>query len=401
MQENRKLRATYKFVEMSMASPQSSAASVAAPLRSTSIHHLHVAGEVCPVCDQPIPHDRAEEVGERLEARECEQSAAISAQLRETFDTEKAEAVERVRLETAEKVAAAREEARRAAEAQSKAHIDTAEQARAAAQEALRLKTEEAEEAKAGAETAQAALQKAEAEAVQKGAAIRSEATRIASEAAAAKIAEAEASKARTEQANAALQDQLDVVKRDSQATLEKVKAEAAARMRKRRFKSSSRLRIVMLATTASRMASSTKWAMIEVQSSLALPDGTRDVNFAGRSTWAFSGRAREGNEAKAPSSQRSLIGSVAAVAEQSKLHGGVRHRQRQRRLVGGDDIDFERLSRAVYVSERYSSFHDRCSQNQSLKCDRRQPCCWSGTSAPDGAIACVRRSRRTENAID
>ncbi|WP_316189820.1 MULTISPECIES: DUF2130 domain-containing protein [unclassified Bradyrhizobium] len=211
-----------------MASPQSSAASVAAPLSATSIH-LHVAGEVCPVCDQPIPHDRAEEVAERLEAREREQSAAISARLQEKFNAEKAEAIERVRLETAEKVATAREEARLAAEAQSKVHIDTADQARAAAQEALRLKTEEAEEAKAGAETAQAALQKAKAEAAEKEAAIRSEATRIASEAAAGKIAEAEASKATTEQANAALQDQLDVVKRDSQATLEKVKAEAAA----------------------------------------------------------------------------------------------------------------------------------------------------------------------------
>ncbi|MBG0808418.1 hypothetical protein IY145_03425 [Methylosinus sp. H3A] len=55
-------------------------------------------------------------------------------------------------------------------------------------------------------------------------------------------------------------------------------------------------------------------------------------------------------------------------MAEQSKLHGGVRHRQRQGRLVGGDDIDFERLSRAVYVSESYSSFHDRFSQNELLK---------------------------------
>jgi hypothetical protein len=82
-------------------------------------------------------------------------------------------------------------------------------------------------------------------------------------------------------------------------------------------------------------------------------------------------------------------------------LHGRVRHRQRQRRLVGGDDIDFERLSRAVYVSESYSSFHDRCSQNEFLKLINVSRAASRETSAPDGASAMRRRSRRTENAID
>jgi len=224
-----------------MASPLSS---IASPLRSTPVSHLHLAGDVCPLCDQPIPHDRADEIAERLEAREREQFTAISARLQERFETEKAEALERARLEAAEKIAAAREEARLAAEAQSKTQIDQAEQARAAAQEALRLKTEEAEAARAGAEAAQAvlrgqleevkrdseaALEKVKAEAAANEAAIRTEAARVANEAAAARIAEAEGQKATAEQVSLVLQGQLDEVKRASQAALEKVKAEAAA----------------------------------------------------------------------------------------------------------------------------------------------------------------------------
>jgi hypothetical protein len=82
-------------------------------------------------------------------------------------------------------------------------------------------------------------------------------------------------------------------------------------------------------------------------------------------------------------------------------LHGCVRHRQCQRRLVGGADIDFERLSWAVYVSESYSSFHDRCSQNEFLKLINVNRAAGQETLAPDGASAMRRRSQRIENAID
>jgi hypothetical protein len=124
-------------------------------------------------------------------------------------------------------------------------------------------------------------------------------------------------------------------------------------------------------------------------------------MNFAGRFTRAFSGLDSKRNKAEASAAQRSSIGSVAAVAEQSKLHGGVRHRQRQRHLVGGDDIDLERLSRAVNVSEFYSSFHVRCSQNEFLKLINVNRAAGHETSAPDGASEMSRRSPRTENAID
>jgi len=68
--------------------------------------------DVCPLCDQRIPHDRADEIAERLKARDLEQSTAISIRLQEKFETEKTQAIERVQLESVEKVAAAREEVR-------------------------------------------------------------------------------------------------------------------------------------------------------------------------------------------------------------------------------------------------------------------------------------------------
>ena len=217
-----------------MASPHSSVAPMAAPLRSNPVHHLHLVDDVCPLCDQPIPHDRAHEIAERLEAQEREQSVAISARLQERFETEKAEALERARLEAAAKVTAAREEARLAAVSQ----IDEAEQARVAAQEALLSKTEAAEAAQAALRgelervkrDSQAALEKIEAEATANEATICAEAARVANEAAAAKIAEAEGQKAAAEQAGAALQAKLKETQRTGEQALAQAKGEAAAR---------------------------------------------------------------------------------------------------------------------------------------------------------------------------
>ncbi len=225
-----------------MASPQSS---VASTLRSNPIHHLHPVGDTCPVCDQPIPHERADEIAERLQAREQEQSATITARLQETFDTEKTEALERARLEAEEKIVAAREEARLAAEVQSRAQIDLAEQARVAAQAALQAKTEEADTEKANAEAAKAALQvqiddvtreaaaaveQVKSDATAREEAIRVEVAQVAADAAAARIAEAEAQKVEAEEAGAALRAELADTKLTSQQALEQAQAQAVAR---------------------------------------------------------------------------------------------------------------------------------------------------------------------------
>src|SRR5260370_41748024 len=95
-----------------MATPQTS---VASTVRSNPIHHLHPVDDVCPVCEQPIPHDRADEIAERLQAREQAQSATITARLQERFDTEKTEALERARRAAAQESTAARDQARLAA----------------------------------------------------------------------------------------------------------------------------------------------------------------------------------------------------------------------------------------------------------------------------------------------
>ncbi len=225
-----------------MASPQPSVASTP---RSNPIHHLHPVGDTCPVCEQPIPHDRADEIAERLQAREQEQSAALTARLQEKFDTEKTEALERARLEADQKIVAAREEARLAAEVQSKAQIDSAEQASAAAQAALHAKTEEAETEKANAAAAQAALlgqvdevkreaatavEKVRADAAAQAEAIRADAARVATEAAAARIAEVEAQKVAADEAGAALKAEMEEARLNSERALEQAQAQAAAR---------------------------------------------------------------------------------------------------------------------------------------------------------------------------
>lgn len=229
-------------MEAALANPQTS---VAPTVRSNPVHHLHPVDDVCPVCEQPIPHDRADEVAERLLAREQAQSHAITAQLQQKFDTEKAEALEGARLEAEQKIFEAREQARLAAELQSKAQVDAAEAARIAAQEALQTKTAEAATEKTNAEAAKAALQaqleqlqrestaaieKVKADAATQEDEIRSEATRIATEAAANRLAEVEAQKVIAENAGEALKVELAQAKLTSERALVEAQAKAAVR---------------------------------------------------------------------------------------------------------------------------------------------------------------------------
>lgn len=225
-----------------MASPQSS---VASSLRPSPVHHLHPVDDVCPVCEQSIPHDRADEIAERLEAREREQSAAITSQLQERFDTEKAEALERARLEADQKIDTARQEARLTAEAQAKTLIDSAEAARVAAQETLERTTQQIDAERASAEAAKtallgqiedvtrqsaAALEAVKVEAAAKEESIRLEAAKAAQAAAASRIAEIEAAKITAEEAGSALRAELATVKLSGEQALTEAKAQAVAR---------------------------------------------------------------------------------------------------------------------------------------------------------------------------
>lgn len=64
------------------------ASSSVSALRSSS-PHIHTAGAHCPVCDQPIPNEKAEQVRARLEAKEREASDAVAARLKEQFASER------------------------------------------------------------------------------------------------------------------------------------------------------------------------------------------------------------------------------------------------------------------------------------------------------------------------
>ncbi|HKZ97806.1 MAG TPA: DUF2130 domain-containing protein [Hyphomicrobiaceae bacterium] len=53
--------------------------------------HVHISGERCPWCDQAIPHDKFDEISNRIAAREREQLAIITKDLKDQFAREKAE----------------------------------------------------------------------------------------------------------------------------------------------------------------------------------------------------------------------------------------------------------------------------------------------------------------------
>lgn len=114
--------------------------------------HIHTLGTQCPVCDQPIPNEKAEEVRARIEAREREVSDAVAVRLREQFAAERVQieangrtavdqakrdgiaAVEAIKTETAKRETAVREAAQQ--------QIDTLTRTNAEAQAAAKQEIE-------------------------------------------------------------------------------------------------------------------------------------------------------------------------------------------------------------------------------------------------------------------
>jgi hypothetical protein len=224
-----------------MASPQS----VATSHLHSNFHHPHPVDDVCPVCEQSIPHDRAVEVAERLQTREKAQSAAITARLQERFDTEKAEALEQIKQDADRKIVEAEERVRLAAQLESKTKVEGAEAARLAAQEALKSKIDEAAAEKATADAINSALQsqleqvhndslsaieKVRADAAEREAEVRSEATRVATEEAASQLSRVEAQKAAAEIAGEVLKAELIQNRLNSEKALAEAQAKATAR---------------------------------------------------------------------------------------------------------------------------------------------------------------------------
>lgn len=219
--------------------------------------------DLCPLCEQPIPHDRAHELAERLRSRETERAAEIAAELQAQFVAEKAEVLRLAESEALEKVEQARSEAKLAAEAEATTKIASAERLQREAAEALQAKTDEAALAKANADAAyqaqlaelekikrdaSAALEKAAADAAAKEESIRAEAARVADEAArikieaadkarteseaslTARIEEIDAQRALAQESNVDLQTRLDQSRRSAEEAIERMKQDAAAR---------------------------------------------------------------------------------------------------------------------------------------------------------------------------
>jgi hypothetical protein len=60
-------------------------------LSPSSRPHVHLTGEVCPYCEQPIPNEKAEQVRARWEAKKSELSETLTARLTQKFALEKAQ----------------------------------------------------------------------------------------------------------------------------------------------------------------------------------------------------------------------------------------------------------------------------------------------------------------------
>ncbi|MCZ6848970.1 MAG: DUF2130 domain-containing protein, partial [Alphaproteobacteria bacterium] len=132
-----------------MAVPQST-------IRQQAEPHVHIVGKRCPWCDQPIPHEKFDEIHARIEAKERERSAAVERRLKKQVAHEKAQveakakteieqarekaaaAVAKAKKEAAAKEAAARADAKKTAEAQMAPKIAEAERAKMAAEQQLK-----------------------------------------------------------------------------------------------------------------------------------------------------------------------------------------------------------------------------------------------------------------------
>jgi hypothetical protein len=214
-----------------MVSPQS-------VLRSSQQPHIHVSGLQCPVCDQPIPNEKVERVRARMEARERELAAAVSARLRQQFAaervqiegnarkvleqtrTEAAAVLERAVKETAEKVKSAREEGAKAGQAAAHQQIEALTQAHANLQASTKQQIETLTQANAEARAA-----------AQQQIAVAENARTEAEEAARRQIAAAETAKINAEREAKALKENQENILNDRlqevRESLEKDKASA------------------------------------------------------------------------------------------------------------------------------------------------------------------------------
>ncbi|MBR1225230.1 DUF2130 domain-containing protein [Bradyrhizobium sp. AUGA SZCCT0176] len=211
----------------------------------TPASKMSLLAEACPTCDQPIPHDRFEEIKARIQSRERKRSDEITARLQEHHARDKETALEEARKASEAKTAEAQTAGRRAAEVEAAERIAAVEQTNRAAQAQMRAELTVAHEATAG---ATAVIERMKEDAAERERAIRAEAAQAADAAAQGKlehserrlkeiegalnrrIETADAAKAKAEFTAAALETALTKQRDDHAAALADLKQASAER---------------------------------------------------------------------------------------------------------------------------------------------------------------------------
>lgn len=112
--------------------------------------------EACPTCDQPIPHERSEEIKKRIASRQAMRDAQIASRVSHEVELEKARAVAEARQEASAaaqvQIERARREEREAAEANTIQRVEDATRGTQAEHEATKAKLAIAENARSAAQ---------------------------------------------------------------------------------------------------------------------------------------------------------------------------------------------------------------------------------------------------------
>lgn len=155
----------------------------------TPASKMSLLAEACPTCDQPIPHDRFDEIKARIQSRERKRADEITSRLQEQHAREKEAAIEQERKASEVKVAEAQQAGRLAAEIDAADRIAAVEQMNSAAQAQIRAELVAAHEATAG---ATAVIERMKEESADRERAIRAEARQAADMAAQGKLEDSE-----------------------------------------------------------------------------------------------------------------------------------------------------------------------------------------------------------------
>jgi hypothetical protein len=307
-----------------------SQSSLSKPNVASAMPHIQVAGEACPLCDQPIPRDRFEEVKARIETRQAANDSALAKRLNDQFAQQMADAREQERNLASERlessVTQARREERALAETATNQRLADATRASKEAEAAMQLRIEEVERANTAAEQLhnalkaqleqvrldnETAIQRVREEADANAVLIRAESQSQAKIDAQERVAElerqhvestgalrtrvdaAEAAKADAQSSLAALQARLEQTRDDHDAELEKIRRQSEANA-------------TVIREEANRNARA------EVAKELAALESARQ-----ESVTAYEGRIQEAENAKAVA--EAANGQLKADLEQAR----------------------------------------------------------------------------------